>query len=349
MEENQNIIPVQNPVPEQPPVTPLPPADGPKPKFPFVLIIGIILFLLVAGSVAGFYVFKQNSLKMISKPIATQTVQKLTPSPISDPTANWKTYTGDGFTFKYPESFDNANCPQNFGISALCSAKQDTGPEPLIYYISASKETVLPNQYKYLASTINDLQVFKTTDALSRSGAESVYIKKSDNSYVYIFFTPYDQQKPFPNQEKFYAIFNQILSTFKFTDSQTIDTSNWKTYVGKGYEFKYPTEATIKSDTNGSTQTTVDLIVNGVSIRFEELLSDGQVPPFRKTTLSKVINDISWNEDTTSEEFCDGGQCGKTKMSYYLYKNGNVYSFYFDNNRTQPVVTQILSTFKFTN
>lgn len=83
-----------------------PPSDlKPKQKLPLAIIIGIVLFLLVAGSVAGFYVFKQQSLKSI-KPTPSPVVQKQIPTPTSDPTASWKTYTSnDGkFSFKYPQN-----------------------------------------------------------------------------------------------------------------------------------------------------------------------------------------------------------------------------------------------------
>ena len=82
MEENQNTIPIKTPFPKQPPVTPLPPVGKPKPKFPRALIIGIILFLLIAGSAIGFYVFKQQSLKTATKPIVRTPIQ-------TSPTANF--------------------------------------------------------------------------------------------------------------------------------------------------------------------------------------------------------------------------------------------------------------------
>ena len=48
-------------------------------------------------------------------------------------------------------------------------------------------------------------------------------------------------------------LFNQILSTFKFTDSSSqssADTSTWKTYTDTalGFSFKYPEKLTLKEN-----------------------------------------------------------------------------------------------------
>ncbi len=84
MEENNNPSPpvsnlgisnseVSNPSIETTPVSETP---KPKSKFPLSATIGIIIFLLLAGGVAGFYAFKPQLMSLISKPTPT-----LTPSP----------------------------------------------------------------------------------------------------------------------------------------------------------------------------------------------------------------------------------------------------------------------------
>lgn len=132
-------------------------------------------------------------------------------------TSIWKTYIGDGFTFKYPDAFSHANCPASFDATALCSEKQTGGTDPVYYYISSSVESSLPQKYKYESIKVNEVSGFKTLDVPSRSGTESIFIKNNENSYLDIFFTPFDKDAPFPNQDKFQTIFSQILSTFKFT------------------------------------------------------------------------------------------------------------------------------------
>ena len=104
-DQNQNHTPPVSPVGQTPPIQ-TPPVSKQKSKLPVGIIIGIILFLIVAGSTAGFYVFKQQSLKTALKPVPSviPDVTRNPPSPSPDPTANWKTYTDKelGFSIKYP-------------------------------------------------------------------------------------------------------------------------------------------------------------------------------------------------------------------------------------------------------
>ncbi len=111
-EQYLSPAPLVSPI-EQTPSVSQPKADGPlaqKPKFSLALIIGIVLFLLVAGGVVGFYVFKPQLMSLISKPTPTPSPAEVlmkvsTPTP--DPTANWETYTNKyyGISLKYPKSF----------------------------------------------------------------------------------------------------------------------------------------------------------------------------------------------------------------------------------------------------
>lgn len=111
MEENaQNVNPTPpvSPAAETLPVShPEYPPDRKKgSKFSLVAIITIILFLLIAGSAAGFYAFKPQIMKLISKPNPTPTlVVRTTPFPTptasnsADATANGKTYTNPKYGY----------------------------------------------------------------------------------------------------------------------------------------------------------------------------------------------------------------------------------------------------------
>lgn len=133
-------------------------------------------------------------------------------------TSTWKTYKGNKFTFAYPSEFENKNCPRSFEPTMLCTVAQDESVEPILYYIYLSDIKSLPSSYRYEEGMISGYSTYKTTDEPSRSGAITVFIKQNENSFVSISFTPYDQEQPFPNQQKFENLFDQILSTFKFTN-----------------------------------------------------------------------------------------------------------------------------------
>lgn len=83
----------------------------PQSKSKFKLILLIIILLILVGGVAYYFGTKQNAL-------LSQNQQKVitpTPSPaeasakVSDPTANWKTYTSNnyGFEIKYPSDWNH--------------------------------------------------------------------------------------------------------------------------------------------------------------------------------------------------------------------------------------------------
>jgi hypothetical protein len=210
-------------------------------------------------------------------------MQTLTPvpTPTPNPTANWKTFvnTKYGYSIKYPPDFeldtssDIAPCKDLTSCSlsnyvSFNSVEKFGTVEPLYYSVGVDllsnpsgqdlktlltqdlppdiKSNFILNQ-----DSINNTFVYKTTSLPSRSGEEHVYFKQiSGNDYIELVFGPYDPQQPFPEQAKFYSIFNQILSTFKFTDqiSQTLvtptpdPTANWPVYVNTkiGFQVKYP-------------------------------------------------------------------------------------------------------------
>ncbi len=84
---NQNLNPVPPALPvEQTAPTKTPPPAG-KQKFPLAVTTGTLLFLLVAGSAAGFYAFKPQILKLVSKPTLTpKPTTTITQTPTISPT-----------------------------------------------------------------------------------------------------------------------------------------------------------------------------------------------------------------------------------------------------------------------
>ena len=221
-------------IPQQQVTSPTPPPEEPKKhKFPKLLLtIVLILAALFIAAYAGAYIFMQEELNKIlgvAKPTPTLAPTLVEPSPTPDPIANWQTFTDLqlGYSIKYPPEFGNEKCPKEFDHKTLCSDAIDDNPvEPYYYFIGFSPNNPVESapgldNITYQKDQINGIEVERTYDLPSRSGAEYVYFKKDDGSHIEIFFTGYDETDPFPEQEKYKKLFDQILTTFTFLDSTT--------------------------------------------------------------------------------------------------------------------------------
>jgi len=84
-----------------------PAVTPPSPKFSPPLIATFVL-LVISGAVGGFFLGKSFSQPKTSPPSISQTspTQK-NPTPTSDPTVNWKTYSDPdgGFSIRYPANW----------------------------------------------------------------------------------------------------------------------------------------------------------------------------------------------------------------------------------------------------
>lgn len=218
-----------------PPQAPLPnPPNHPK----ILIIITSVILLTTIG--VGSYVLgtRKNQAtiqnqQVTSSPTISQPTPTLTETPFVHPTtdpsitANWKTYinTKYRYSIKYPPDWLIKECPefpdcgQNDETTYINSPENiGQGPEPLQYYLYIGPYTYeLPKDFTFTEELINNNNVFRTTNFPSRSGAETVLFKRNDHDYISVGFTPYDNKDPFPQQERFYKTFDQILTTFKFT------------------------------------------------------------------------------------------------------------------------------------
>ena len=214
----------------------------PRNKLPLALIIGIVLFLLIAGSAAGFYVLKPQIMKLVSKPIPTTTPKPAiqTPPPTHDPTANWKTYTNKklGFLIRYPaDSLIDANeiCTNKVDYLGLYSkkSKKEIKDNPNLFCVVALPElrvgAVFSNKLQEKSDEYWKVdteqfsignKVFKkyisTRTEKAYEGINSPFkktvqieINKSGQKYSISYGFPMLLSE---------ELINQILSTFQFTD-----------------------------------------------------------------------------------------------------------------------------------
>ena len=181
-----------------------------------------------------------------------------------DPTADWDTYIGDGYSFKYPPNWGYEQCPENFPENFLCSEQvsDDNTPSATFSYTITSGNDSPPESAQgigvinYTEETINGLQVLRTDEIPGSSGSDSVYFKNGD-SYTYLSISPYNKSNPYPSQKDMQDQFNQILSTFKFTNqnSELLTGEFIKRNYSPAKKIKdsdkypsYPTELTSISD-----------------------------------------------------------------------------------------------------
>jgi len=371
----------------------LSPTD-PKPakKFSLKLIIGIIIFLLLAGgaAAASFYVFKQQSSNISAKPTTTPTViPGLTRNPVSptpDPTANWNTYIGHKYSFKYPPSWKE-DSPSESGwlISTNDLNLNSTAPKGAYIYEPwtkdaipvwnsnfsklQTKEITLDGQPASIGST-KDVGVVGSVGLTVRYRYPKSNQYLGEFSYISLVSSPkeYDQNL---------VIFNQILSTFKFTDTSTVNTSNWKTYknTAVGFEFKYPdrypSPPSLPSGPGEDRKADGTETNNHIIIGTSSTDSFGvNVFPFNGTLNSLPMTDkakstpvYDWEGKTTTITtqqtkvdsidalLLTGNYKQSTELPFrvvFFTRKGYGYVVTFSQNYSNAQIIQILSTFKFT-
>lgn len=165
---------------------------------------------------------------------------KFTDQNQADPTASWKTYNNIklGYSFKYPGEWKN--CPNGFGGGQtdstiyLCASPVSTSSEFWDYawtsfvdnpqnlsfqqLLTQNLPINLKNNFKYTTMAISNNSAYVTRTLPGRSESENVFFKLPNNGYVGISFQPTDSVSGFLETYPGYKIFQQILSTFKFTN-----------------------------------------------------------------------------------------------------------------------------------
>lgn len=211
----------------------------------------LVVGLLLAGSIfyAGYQFSKKQTIPVATyptpSPISSPVVQ-VSPSPTTDETANWKTYTDNGgkFSIKYPinKKVDIKTkdayigfCNLGPSIVAIDLYNQDqiipdkitatefTGylsititMQAMQYDLTIDKwlndnckgSWVLDPTTKKSTILINSIQATKYTGGQMGIGSLVVYPTKNDEVYMFYGWPVGDKEKT--------MVFNQILSTFRF-------------------------------------------------------------------------------------------------------------------------------------
>jgi len=230
-----------------------------KKSFPILTVI-LVLFLILSLAGTGYLAYQNMQLtKQITQmkvtPIPTAYVSpnpisytSPTPTSTADPTAGWKSYTWQGFSFKYPNDWDlntrnsigsieelvvtPKNQPNDPGVTSLF-VEVMTEDQNIKYNLNIDMNTntqfeewlnkpasnnTQERKFKLVNSKLGDLDAVQfVSQTLSGDPTEPSYnvntwLNKDKVNYYFVL----GPDKERVNQ--FLPIYNQILSTFKFTN-----------------------------------------------------------------------------------------------------------------------------------
>ena len=236
------------------PSLPTPPVSEPMPSsippelpkaFPKWIIIGIILLFLAAISIFAYKLILRNKVTPLPEPTPTASTQptptpqttNINPSPTPDPTADWKIYTNRqyGIEFKYPPYLIKKDIlwpSQSIGRPKL-DFDLKGGPYELylfqIYSIEKSESSLSLNDWVVKHQSGVGRYVYGDPPHSSLRGSyQTAELKLTPDDIYAVFFTNkrfaflflgYNLEKDrSPNAQDRQVIFDQILSTFQFSN-----------------------------------------------------------------------------------------------------------------------------------
>ncbi len=310
-------------------------------------VIGVLLLLLVLGAAA---------LWQTQKVIAPITQQQQT-----NPTADWKTYSNAeyGFEFKYPatgavESQEHS-ADTDFGIFVWPNVERadGTGLALRIYLSSRTDREGTPTTFAGHSALISNQK-----SDIGLDFKRIIVADYKENADLVIDVGPI-------------AVFDQILSTFKFTEADVSIIPGWTVCKNteQGYEFQYPKEWRFWSDGMYSTVTKEQKCVGSNIVLSAGSGPENDNPTLRVSVSSVTCNDspcvsvvqyfagpntaefqAKWSEAFVVKTMKQSGQDFywlKDRQGVYVMNKGKLIEIR-DTNIDSSDFNQILSTFKFT-
>lgn len=205
---------------------PLPTLPSPKYSHRAFLIVGFVLTILL--SISSIILFYQNSL--LRQQLSLVQIPS-SPTPIPNPTANWKTFISPTFNFsiKYPNSW-TAACKDPEGdwlsgtICDLRAPNTEIDHGQLLSGATIGVGVEKPNQnyktleekiafdtknygYQSTAKTINNIEGYLYT-----SSSNNVFVAKNGQYFIMLSWIPLSSTNQYRDT------IDQILFTFKFLD-----------------------------------------------------------------------------------------------------------------------------------
>lgn len=347
----------------------------------------IVIILLIAVALVGYLIYS-GKINLPQKQVNQQTAE----APKIDEIEDWKTYTNEkyGYSFQYPQELGLKLGVVGLGgeedkletTRSLMLESKIEPPQGLVMFITAGQTS-----YKTIDEYSNNLGKSKPSskepimivskEKTNVAGIEAIKYTKNQpgaglvlsvdilkNGYLYQFSLNFSD-----NNSQNLSTFNQILSTFKFLDKNTTDTSNWKTYksdVGK-YLISYPSDWIFRQI--GSSSDVYNTNINLQSKDFvvaEPDMGGGYIQGAKagmrltiETSLSeKFEGNYPRNYFATQKEITLDGFPATLKTGgkpwqgnqdrVYVYHNGRNYNISLTSPKSQEALfNQILATFKF--
>jgi len=217
--------PIAPPVPEQPAQS--------KPKFSkWIIAVVVVLLLLIVGGVSAYVLNKVSVKKVLPSPTPVAIVSQMpTATPILDPTANWKAYTGTEYSFKYPLDWKIVTIPPfqvaitNTEAEAL--NQKQTGDCRSFYPITVSDTTGVgyrldntstqtvtssPTMVSEINATLYDVDsTLKACGDWNTGKSETIAVNNNGKRYSFILG---------PSDNTTYKqVFDKVVATFKFAET----------------------------------------------------------------------------------------------------------------------------------
>ncbi len=381
--ENQIEQPIAYPSeiqPNQPSVTPpinqpLPVQPSPNPSKQNYLIMAVVVLVILLLGMGGLVVYllqKNQTVPATVSEVIPTTTPSMVPSPVADETANWKTYTSNssvGITFKYPPSLTLQEKGQRKDYIVLLTDPKDLSTTSSIMDIDLSLDVVnsdYPQAVNFWKEQLIDESVQELENGVKIVGNgqhESsgeiftiVLLKHKSGGAIRLVTTKTD------NTSK--MLFDQILSTFKFTDQIQSSTSNKKTYQGTYFTFKYPSDYKVWEISNKAGDISLGvgeasagndwtISINANTKNQESIIADIKNIPENSTL--KVISDTSTSFLSLPAreiivENTPGGKDGylyKTQSKTIVFSRENL-TYVISTQFINSIFDQIISTFQFT-
>ena len=216
----------------QTPILPVSPIEPPKPKKNNLVVILLSVLLLISISVSIFFALQTQKLAKQLSQLQVQPTSIPAPSATADSTSNWKTYSNTGYSFKYPIEWDTYSLgeegakstlmiapkekvdkvrqiPGGFGGGTFLTLTINTKSEPPVWktdeYWQVTSE---PIKVGGIDGTKYNVNVIQDLPGLSKGDKIISIVVKNNSTYIQIDLL----------DQTYKEIFDQILSTFRFTN-----------------------------------------------------------------------------------------------------------------------------------